>query len=142
MRPSPYGQDDGVGGAGRLPARSAAPRALVTLGTTVDDPQLLVGLLSAVTSAGVDVLVTVASLDGLALPAAARVEPVGFVPLARLLRDVDVVVCLGGAGTVVGALSAGRPLVVLPLIAGEPWNAECVASTGAGIVVERPQDAE
>jgi UDP:flavonoid glycosyltransferase YjiC (YdhE family) len=45
--------------------------------------------------------------------------------------------CHGGFGTVLGALSAGVPVAVLPLFADQPYNAARVAALGAGIALER-----
>lgn len=55
---------------------------------------------------------------------------------AAALAAAALVVCHGGSGTVLGALAAGVPLVVLPLFADQPRNARLVARAGAGIVVE------
>src|SRR6185312_17370469 len=42
----------------------------------------------------------------------------------------------GGSGSVVGALAHGVPLVVLPLGADQPDNAERVRALGAGVVLD------
>ena len=60
----------------------------------------------------------------------------GFVPLSQLLKGVSMVVSDGGAGTVLSAMSQGLPMVILPLIADQPLNAERVAHTGAGVSVK------
>jgi UDP:flavonoid glycosyltransferase YjiC (YdhE family) len=59
-----------------------------------------------------------------------------FVPQADVLAHARVVVCHGGAGTTLGALAAGVPLVLTPLFADQPENARRVAAVGAGVVVE------
>ncbi|HEU5263782.1 MAG TPA: nucleotide disphospho-sugar-binding domain-containing protein, partial [Gaiellaceae bacterium] len=51
-----------------------------------------------------------------------------------VLGHAAAVVGHGGAGTTLGALAAGVPLVVVPLFADQPWNAARVAAVGAGIV--------
>jgi UDP:flavonoid glycosyltransferase YjiC (YdhE family) len=51
------------------------------------------------------------------------------------------VVCHGGSGTVRGALAAGVPMVVVPLGADQPHNAQRVAAAGAGIAVPAPDAA-
>ena len=53
-----------------------------------------------------------------------------------VLGHATAVACHGGSGTTFGALSAGVPLVVVPLFADQPVNARCVAAAGAGVVVE------
>jgi UDP:flavonoid glycosyltransferase YjiC (YdhE family) len=46
-------------------------------------------------------------------------------------------VCHGEPGTVVGALAAGLPMVVIPLSADQPDNARCNAAAGLGVAVSR-----
>ena len=45
-------------------------------------------------------------------------------------------VCHGGAGTTMAALTRGLPTVVVPLFADQMHNASRVAATGAGLVVD------
>lgn len=47
-----------------------------------------------------------------------------------------VVVCHGGSGTSLGALSAGLPLVVHPMFADQFINAQIIAAAGACVVVK------
>ncbi len=74
-----------------------------------------------------------------AAPANLHVEP--FFPQEAVLAAAAVVVCHGGSGTVLGALSAGLPLVVLPMLADQLANGTLVARTGAGVVLEPPSTA-
>ncbi len=46
-----------------------------------------------------------------------------------------------GSGTVRGALAAGLPLVVMPVGADQPYNAQRVAAVGAGIALSKPDVA-
>jgi EryCIII-like glycosyltransferase len=66
------------------------------------------------------------------VPANVHVEP--WVPQQDVLAHAAAVVCHGGSGTVIGSLGAGRPLVVAPLFADQPFNAYRVAAVGAGVV--------
>lgn len=59
-----------------------------------------------------------------------------WVPQVDAFAEARLVVCHGGSGTTLGALAAGRPLVVVPLFADQPPNAKRVAEVGAGLVVE------
>jgi UDP:flavonoid glycosyltransferase YjiC (YdhE family) len=52
-----------------------------------------------------------------------------------LLRRAAAVVSHAGGNTVAEALVHGRPLVVAPIAFDQPFNAERVAATGAGIRV-------
>ena len=63
-----------------------------------------------------------------------RVE--SFVSHGQLLPRTDVVVTTGGAGTVLAALSAGVPLVVVPTGWDLPENAQRVVEAGVGVRLE------
>jgi UDP:flavonoid glycosyltransferase YjiC (YdhE family) len=64
-----------------------------------------------------------------------RVKFVEFTPLAELLRGVAVVVTAGGAGTVIGSLEAGVPMVVARLGADQPMHAQSVAAASVGVAL-------
>jgi UDP:flavonoid glycosyltransferase YjiC (YdhE family) len=64
----------------------------------------------------------------------------GFAPLAELLHDVDLVVTHGGAGTTLGSLARGLPLVVVPQGADQFLQAAVVSASGAGIAVQPGPD--
>ena len=56
-------------------------------------------------------------------------------PQQDILVHAAAMVCHGGTGTVLGGLTAGVPMVVVPQFADQPDNAERVAAVGAGIGV-------
>lgn len=72
------------------------------------------------------------------LPTNMHVEP--WVEQADALSVANLAVCHGGSGTVLGALAAGVPLVVVPFFADQFNNATQVARTGAGTMVEIPRE--
>ena len=123
------------------------PLVYLTLGTVAPTlaPQAvptLMAMAEAVSQLPVRGLLTVP--DGqfrllAAAPGNLHVEP--FVPQEDVLRAAAVVVCHGGSGTVLGALSAGLPLVVLPMLADQLANGRVVARAGAGVVLEPPSEA-
>jgi UDP:flavonoid glycosyltransferase YjiC (YdhE family) len=117
------------------------PCALVTLGTTVDDGVALSALASSVAAAGFTAIVTAQKEDLSSNIDQDRVRPVGFVPLAKLLPKVDLVVTAGGTGTVLASLSHGLPLVIRPFIADQSWNAARLAYRGAAIVIDDLSEA-
>jgi UDP:flavonoid glycosyltransferase YjiC (YdhE family) len=59
-----------------------------------------------------------------------------FLPQALVLPQVDAVVCHAGSGTMLGALSEGKPIVALPMAADQFANAEQIVRTGAGVAVQ------
>jgi UDP:flavonoid glycosyltransferase YjiC (YdhE family) len=59
-------------------------------------------------------------------PANVRIER--FLPQAEILPHVNLVVSHGGSGSVLDAPAHGRPMVVLPIGADQPLNAERIAA--------------
>ncbi|WP_328603780.1 glycosyltransferase [Amycolatopsis sp. NBC_00345] len=134
-----------------LPAftNPARPTVLVTLGTIFSDPQVLETTVAALAGLEVNVIATVGSslkdpnADG-PRPGArtdgVEVGYVPFVPLGQLLDRADLVVGAGGAGTVLGALAHGLPLVLWPQGADQPINAARAAAAGVAITIERADE--
>ena len=94
-------------------------------------------LLEAVDGLDVRVLLTTGDeIDLGPVPRNVRVER--WVPQAEALAHASLVVCHGGSGTVLGALAANVPLVILPLFADQFANARALA--GAAAVVIGPDE--
>ncbi|MFR0357629.1 glycosyltransferase [Streptomyces sediminimaris] len=123
--------------ASRVHVPEDSARVLVTFGTIFSSPQVLGPILSELGDAGWEVRAT----TGLVSTAAEygvdqdRVTLVEFTPLDELLADIDVAVIHGGAGSTLGLLSAGIPLVVVPLGADHQIQADRVTAAGAGVTV-------
>jgi hypothetical protein len=71
--------------------------------------------------------------DGSTLPRSAYVN---------WLRDQDVIICHGGAGTVLDCLALGIPVVCWPMGADQAYNSFRVASLGAGFDLGQEPDVE
>ena len=69
-------------------------------------------------------------------PLASNIRVERYVPHSDLLPRTAVVVTMGGAGTVLAALKAGVPLVVVPTEWDKPENAQRVVEAGAGLRLE------
>jgi UDP:flavonoid glycosyltransferase YjiC (YdhE family) len=68
-------------------------------------------------------------------PPNVRVER--WVPQDAVVPHAAAIVCHGGYGSTLGALSHGVPLVVLPLFSADQWaNAGAVAGVGAGVALD------
>ncbi|MFD7306655.1 glycosyltransferase [Promicromonospora sp. NPDC059942] len=153
VRPEPHqgpgtsaSADAGVGTSAASDADAAPsgerPRVLVTFGTHFSDPATLTPILAELRTVGVDLVVTLGltasaadydvASDGITFAA--------FTPLAELLHDVDLVVTHGGAGTTLGVLARGLPLVVVPQGADQFLQAAVVSATGTGIAVQPGPD--
>jgi UDP:flavonoid glycosyltransferase YjiC (YdhE family) len=107
-------------------------------GTLPSAPALYRAALEAAAGLDARVLVTIGRQlepDALGEPPA-NVHLAQWIPQADAFAEASLVVCHGGSGTTLGALTAGLPLVVVPLFADQPPNAKRVAEVGAGLVVE------
>jgi UDP:flavonoid glycosyltransferase YjiC (YdhE family) len=71
-------------------------------------------------------------------PIPSNVHVEAWVPQVEALARAAAVVCHGGSGTIIGALAAGLPLVVVPLFADQPYNARRVAALGVGVHLPSP----
>lgn len=58
-----------------------------------------------------------------------------WVPDSQIIPRADVVITAGGASTVLAALKAGVPLVIVPTFWDKPENAQRVVESGAGLRV-------
>jgi UDP:flavonoid glycosyltransferase YjiC (YdhE family) len=122
------------------PSGGARPLVYATLGTVfdVESGDLFGRLVDALALLDGDCLLTIGSnVQRHELPAApsrVRVEP--FVAQADVLGSCSAVVCHGGSGTLIAALSVGVPVVVLPMGADQPDNADRCAELGVGIVLD------
>ena len=59
-----------------------------------------------------------------------------YVPMSDLLPAADLIAFHGGSGTMLAALGAGRPMVIVPLAADQPDNADRCAAAGVAVVVQ------
>ena len=138
--------------AGQVPAGVTLPDAFrrlpqphtvyLTLGTVYSSAESWRSLLEAVADLPVNVLATTGTTVDPAelgtLPTNVAVER--YVPQALVLPACSAVICHAGAGTALGALAHGLPLVLLPMGADQFGNAAAVETAGAGIVLD-PQAA-
>lgn len=118
------------------------PLVYATMGTVFNQPEAFAPLLDALGMASVGALVTVGrDVDPAALgaiPPNVRVER--FVPQAQVLPSCAAVVSHGGSGTLIGALAAGVPLVLLPQGADQFENAARGVRAGVAVALQ-PEEA-
>lgn len=138
VAPEPYSRDEHHWNAPRFPGRESKPLVLITLGTVFNKAGTLSSVLDSIAPLDVNLIVTVGlGVDVRAVPVdSARAHVAGFVPLARILDDVDAVVTVGGAGTTLAALARGIPLVVFPQGADHFRNAARATEAGAATTVD------
>jgi UDP:flavonoid glycosyltransferase YjiC (YdhE family) len=123
-----------------VPVRPADPAIYVTLGTVfpLEAGDLLERVVAACIDHPGDALITVGpDIDPASLGAApAHVHLERYVPQARILPHVALVVSHAGSGTVLATLAHGRPMVLLPMGADQPWIGDRCAELGVGRVLD------
>lgn len=111
-----------------LAARSDSDLVYVTLGTIFNQESgdLFERIVQGVRDLPVDVVATVGrALDPEVLgPQPPNVHVERYIPQAQLLPHCRLVVSHGGSGSVIGALAHGLPMVVIPIGADQPRNAQ------------------
>lgn len=119
--------------------RPEASKVYVSLGTVFNGrPDRFRALIEGLRAPGVQLVVSAGgSFSALAGMAGPDVMVFHRVPQLAVLRGVDYVVSHGGNNTVNEALSAGRPLLVLPIGGEQEANAERVVRVGAGMALDR-----
>jgi UDP:flavonoid glycosyltransferase YjiC (YdhE family) len=144
VRPEPF---DGPGMS--LPSRLhhlPRPAAYVTFGTVPEfaRPDRLAAAAAATAREVATVLVTSgpnAPADIAATQANVHVE--AYLPQREVLARSDVVISHGGAGSTVGALSAGLPQLVLPQGApSQERSGQRLAATGASLTISSENQEE
>jgi len=121
----------------RPPSRS---RVVVSLGTRLGaDTQdsWLSALLPAFSGVDAEFLLPAASTDRRlsdALPGNVRLMP--WAPLAELLRHCDGIIHHGGAGTLLTAVAAGVPQLIVPHAGDQFFNARVACERGFGLAVD------
>jgi MGT family glycosyltransferase len=131
--------DAGEGGSWQSPFANGDPIVYCTAGTVTDPGPLVRAAIEAARGEPLNLFITLGSQ--LAPSSLGELPPnvvaVPFVPQHLLLPRVSAVLCNGGSGAVMGALVAGKPLVVSPQNADQPENAVRCAALGAGVAIPR-----
>jgi UDP:flavonoid glycosyltransferase YjiC (YdhE family) len=123
-----------------LHERSGRPTVYFTLGTVFhqESGELFSRVVAGLRELDANIIVTVGrEIDPAELghqPANVRVDR--FVRQETLLPHCDVVVSHAGSGSVIGALAFGIPLVLLPMGADQPLNADRCKSLGVARVLD------
>jgi UDP:flavonoid glycosyltransferase YjiC (YdhE family) len=133
IRPVGYAES-----VGQLPAWLEAPRTrprvYLTLGTvSFGAVEVLSRAIGEISGLDVDLLVAVGPEGDPALlgQVSDNVRLERFVDQSRVLPLIDVMVHHGGTGSVLGALSAGVPQLIMPQGADQFFNADYLTEVGA-----------
>jgi UDP:flavonoid glycosyltransferase YjiC (YdhE family) len=122
--------------------RDVRPLVVVSFSTSYQSQvAALQRILGVLASLPVRVIATVGpAIDPAAMPVAANVEVVRYVPHDRLLPHASLVVTHAGLGTVMTTLAHGVPMVCVPLGRDQFFNAARVAALGVGHVLDANAD--
>jgi len=130
--PPPWAVDDGW------------PLVFITFGTLAAGSESNHGLFRAALEAAGALPVRALFSTGRAMDMAAlgavpqNVTVTSWVNQGDVFPRAEVLVCHGGAGTVLAGLNHGVPMVITPISADQPDNARLVEATGAGIALFKP----
>jgi UDP:flavonoid glycosyltransferase YjiC (YdhE family) len=120
-----------------LTRRGDRPRIIVTR-STADGPgsdPLMSSVIAATAGADLDVVLVRPDRRAARRPLPPNVRVVDWIPFPGVFAAADAVVHHGGAGTLLTALSAGLPQLVVPGAGDRRVHAELVAARGAGLAV-------
>ncbi len=147
IRPAFFDQADHErlpGWVAELPAMQ--PTIYVTLGTEVNRrpefyPSVLQAILAGLRDLPVNLIVTLGRDKDPADfgPQPANVHIERYLPHSLLLRQCNLLVMHGGSNSLLAALDVGLPMVVVPLMGDEFFNAQVVHGMRLGQVVPREQ---
>ncbi len=112
------------------------PRVAITLGT-INNTQvaLLRTLIEGSVAAGAHVVVALGADPGSLAHVPDGVAVHAYIPMSELLPTSDVVVYHGGSGTMLAALAAATPMVIVPLAADQPDNGDRCEAAGVARIV-------
>jgi len=118
--------------------RPDRPTVYTTSGNTyARNPEVLSAMVAGLRDEPVNLIVTVGrGTDCAELgPQPENVHVAQWIPNAAVLPHCDLAVCHAGPATILGALSYGVPLVLVPFAFDHPWNAARCQAAGLGITV-------
>jgi MGT family glycosyltransferase len=126
------------------PPAGSTPLVLVAMSSTFQDQiGSLRRVIAALSTLPVHGIVTTGpAIDRARLSAAPNVTVLPHVPHREVLRHTDAGITHGGHGTVVKALAAGVPMVLLPHGRDQGDTAVRVTARGAGIALKRTAQPE
>ncbi len=139
LRPAAIGQARDAELPDWLTAHRSRPLIYATLGTAQNRrTDVFAKILAGLRDEPVELVVTVGRNQDTGLfgeqPSHVHIER--YIPQSALYPHCAAVVAHGGSGTLIGALEHGLPLVLLPLGADQPTNAEAAEAVGVALVLD------
>ena len=128
--------DDEAAASDPFPPDDGRPRVAVTLGTVnAHQIPVLRSIVEGAAATGAHVVVALGADPSALGPVPTGVTVRAYVPMSTLLPAADLVAFHGGSGTMLAALAAARPMVIVPLAADQPDNADLCAAAGVARIV-------
>jgi UDP:flavonoid glycosyltransferase YjiC (YdhE family) len=126
-----------------FPPRDGRARVAITLGTVnYDQVAVLRALIDGAVVAGAHVVVALGADPSSLGTVPAGVSVHAYVPMSVLLPAADLVAFHGGSGTMLAALAAGTPMLIVPFAADQPDNADrCLAAGVARVLTPKGLNA-
>lgn len=119
-----------------FPPRDGRPRVAITLGTVNhDQASILRAMIDGSVAAGAQVAVALGTDPATLGPVPRGVAVHAYMPMSTLLPAAAVVVYHGGSGTMLAALAASTPQVIVPIAADQPDNADLCRAAGVARVI-------
>ena len=117
------------------------PIVHASLGTVSDRPELLRAIIDGLAGEPLTLVLATGPLKDPAAfdPLPPNVRAAAYIPHGPLLPRCEAIITHAGAGTLIASISAGLPMVMVPLFGDQPPNAEQAAAAGAGIVIDQAQ---
>ena len=144
IRPEFFDQAEAIPLPAWIAQLPAQPTVYVTLGTEVNKeptlyPSVLQTIITGLRDAPLNLIVTLGRDKDPADfgPQPPNVHIERYIPQSALLRCCDLMVMHGGSNSLLAAIDAALPLVVVPLIADQFFNAEVAQRVGLGQVVQQ-----
>jgi UDP:flavonoid glycosyltransferase YjiC (YdhE family) len=109
-------------------------RSTVYVVLSSSSPQMLREVTQRVRDAGPRVIVG-ATIHDFGPVTDSDIVVAGLLPSHLIMPSVDLVVCMGGQGTVQSALASGTPLIGIPLHPEQELNVAVAARQGAGLTI-------
>jgi UDP:flavonoid glycosyltransferase YjiC (YdhE family) len=140
LRTTPFDRSGDETLPGWVAGLPAQPTVYATLGLAIFNrtPGIFPAILKGLAGEPINVILTVGRGNDPAAygapPSNVHIEP--YIPQTLLLPHCAAVIAHGGWNTVLAALSYGLPLLVIPIGADQPQNAQRVQMLGVGLVLD------
>jgi UDP:flavonoid glycosyltransferase YjiC (YdhE family) len=133
IKPESFDEPDGIRIPDWLRASPSKPTVYVTLGTEFNSFDMFSRILTSIcneTTVNVIVTIGVNRYPSSFGPQPEHIRIERYIPQSAVMAVADLVICHGGSGAIMGALTAGVPMLLLPQGADQFDNTSCCVERG------------